>query len=242
LPSHSSPALNASAKPETPCDDRWGVRASGPRPPKVGTGCLRRHTNRSAARLLHHLGRLDLVADLDVVVFAEADTALEVGADLGDVVLEPTQRLDGQTISDHDAVTDHTRLGVARDRAGADDDAGDVAELRGTEHLPDLGHTRLDLFELRLEHALERVLDLLDGVVDHRVEADVHAFPGRGLACLGVRADVEAHDDRVVDRREVDVRLRDGADAAMDDPQLHRVVDLDLEQRLLQRLDRTGDV
>jgi hypothetical protein len=55
---------------------------------------------RSAAGLLHHLGRLDLVADLDVVVLAEADTGLEVRADLGDVVLEATQRLDGQAVGE----------------------------------------------------------------------------------------------------------------------------------------------
>src|SRR5690606_2725477 len=116
----------------------------------------------SAARLLHHLGRLDLVADLDVVVLAEADTGFEVGLDLGDVVLEAAQRLDGEAIGDDDAVADDARLGVARDRAGADDDTRDVAELRGPEHLADLGDARLDLFELRLEHALEGVLDLVD--------------------------------------------------------------------------------
>src|SRR3546814_3034002 len=45
---------------------------------------------------------------------------------------------------------------------------------------------------------------------------------------------------RVVDRREVDVRLRDRTHTTMDDAQLHAVVDLDLEQRLLERLDGTG--
>ena len=49
-------------------------------------------------------------------------------------------------------------------------------------------------------------------------------------------------DDRVVDRREVDVALRDGTHTAVDDAQLHAVVHLDLEQRLLERLDGTGDV
>src|SRR3546814_1144106 len=47
---------------------------------------------------------------------------------------------------------------------------------------------------------------------------------------------------RVVDRREVDVRLRDRTHTTMDDAQLHAVVDLDLEQRLLERLDGTGHV
>src|SRR5688572_30487793 len=112
----------------------------------------------SASRLLDELGGLDLVADLDVVELAETDTGLEVRAHLGDVVLEATQRLDGQAIRDDDAVADDASLRVARDRPGADDDTGDVAELGGAEHLADLGHTRLDLFELRLEHALEGLL------------------------------------------------------------------------------------
>ena len=56
------------------------------------------------------------------------------------------------------------------------------------------------------------------------------------------RADVEADDDRVVDRREVDVVLRDRTDTAVDDPQVDLVADLDLEQRVLERLDGTGHV
>src|SRR5690606_29834681 len=122
------------------------------------------------------------------------------------------------------------------------DDAGDVAELRGAEHLADLGDTGLDLFELRLEHALEGVLDLVDRRVDDRVEPDIHALAGCSLTGLRVRTDVEAHDDRVVDRREVDVGLGDRTHTAVDDAQLDRVVDLDLEQRFLERLDGTRDV
>src|SRR5688572_32889077 len=95
------------------------------------------HAVELAARLLHHLGGLDLVADLDVVELAESDAGLEVRADLGDIVLEAAQRLDGKAIGDDDAVADDARLRVARDGAGADDDTGDVAELRGAEHLAD---------------------------------------------------------------------------------------------------------
>src|SRR5690606_20084552 len=172
----------------------------------------------------------------------EADTRLVVRTHLGDVVLEATQRLDGQAVCDDNAIADDACLRVSRDRSRADDDTGDVAELGRAEHLADLGDARLDLFELRLEHALERALDLFDGVVDHRVEADVHALTGSTLTCLRVGTDVEAHDDRVVDRRQVHVGFGDRTDAAVDDAQLHRVVDLDLEQRLLQRLDGTGHV
>src|SRR5215467_6596133 len=74
----------------------------------------------SGSRLLPHLERLDHVADLDVVV-ADADAALEALADLGRVVLEPAQRVDGEVVRDHHAVADQAGLAVAGDRAGPDD-------------------------------------------------------------------------------------------------------------------------
>ena len=98
------------------------------------------------------------------------------------------------------------------------------------------------LHELRLEHALEGGLDVLDRPVDHRVEAHVHALAVREfLDALG-GAHVEADDDRVVDGREVDIVLRDGADAAVNDPELDLVAHVDREQRILEGLDGTGDV
>src|ERR671910_2392710 len=194
------------------------------------------------AGLLPHLDRLDLVADLDVVELAEADTGFEVRAHLGDVVLEATQRLDGKVVADDDAIADDPSLGVSRDRSRPHDDTGDVAELRGTEHLADLGDARLDLFELGLQHALQRVLDVVDRVVDDRVEAHVDALTGSALARLHVGTHVEPDDDRVVDRREVDVALGDGTHTAVEDAQLHAVVDLDLHERLFERLDGTRHV
>src|SRR5690606_27946871 len=185
---------------------------------------------------------LDLVTDLDVVELAEADTSFEVRTNLGDVVLEATQRLDGEPVPHHDAVADDPRLGVPGDGSGAHDDTCDVSELGGTEYLADFGDTRLDFFVLRLEHALERVLDVFESVVDDRVEPDIHAFPHRTVAGLRIGAHVEADDDGVVDRGEVDVALGDSTHTAVDDAQLHGVVDLDLEQRLLECLDGTGDV
>src|SRR5690606_35110365 len=143
---------------------------------------------------------------------------------------------------DHDTLADDAGLGVARDGAALDEHTGDVAELRGAEHLADLRETGLRLFVLGLEHALERCLDVVDRVVDDVVEADVDALAGGGLAGLRVRADVEAEHDRVVDRGEVDVAFGHGTHTAVDDAQLHAVVDLDLEQRLLEGLDGTRNV
>src|ERR1700691_1114250 len=169
--------------------------------------------------LLPHLVRLDRVFDPDVVV-ADADTAFVALADLGRVVLEPAQRIHRQVVGDHHAVPDQPRLAAAVDRAGADDAAGDVADPRHPEDLPDLRRAELDLLELGLEHALERGLYLRDRLVDDRVVANVHAFALREFACPSGRTDVEADDHRFRGDRQVHVVLRDRADAAADDPQV----------------------
>src|SRR4051812_10448191 len=190
----------------------------------------------SVARLLAHLEGLDDVLDLDVVERPEADTALVALADLGDVVLEPAQRLHGQVVGDDDAVAQQPGLGVPVDRAVAHDRAGHVADLRDAEDLAHLGAAEPDLLELRLEHALESCLDLLDRLVDDRVVPDVDALAVGQLRRLPLGPDVEAEDDDVVGQRQVDVALGDRADAAVDDPQRDVVAHLDLHQGLLERL------
>src|SRR3954462_7371703 len=201
-------------------------------------------TYMSGARLLLHLEGLDDVVDLDVVVVAERDTALETFTHLGDVVLEPAQTRDRDVVGDHGAVPDEPGLRVADDRAGADDATGDVADLARPEHLADLRSAELDLFELRLEHALERALDVLDGGVDDGVVADVDLLAVGELARLALGPDVEADDDRVGGLGQVDVVLGDRTYTAADDADADLVLgaDVDVEQRILERLHRTGDV
>src|SRR3954453_20102413 len=143
------------------------------------------------ARLLAHLEGLDHVLDLDVVERPQADTALIPVANLGHVVLEAAQRLDGQIVGAHHAVADQPGLRVPVDGAAADDRAGDVADLRDTEDLADLRRTERDLLVLRLEHALEGRLDLLDRLVDHRVVPDVDTLAVGQLCRLTLGPDVE---------------------------------------------------
>src|ERR1700722_12923015 len=192
-------------------------------------------------RLLPHLEGLDRVLDPDVVV-ADADTALVALADFGRVVLEPAQRIHREVVGDHYAVPDQPRLAVAVDRSGADDAPGDVPDPRDPEDLPDLRRAELDLLELGLEHALERGLDLLDRLVDDRVVADVHALALGQLARPARRPDVEADDHRVRGDGQVHVVLGDRADAAADHAQGDFLADIELEQRVLQGLDRAGHV
>src|SRR5690606_30372557 len=122
------------------------------------------------------------------------------------------------------------------------DAAGDVAELRRAEHLADLRRAELDLLVLRLEHALERGLYLLDRLVDDRVVADLHALALGVVADLALGPDVEPDDDRVGRLRQVDVVLRDATDAPVNDLELDLVGHVDLDQSVLECLDRTGDV
>src|SRR6185437_15547684 len=188
-------------------------------------------------RLLPHLERLDDVLDPNVAV-ADADTALVALADLGHVLLEPAQAFDREVVGDDHAVPDDPRLAVARDRAGADDAARDVADPRHPEDLADLRRAELSLLELRLEHALERGLHFLDRLVDDRVVADVDALALRELACPAGRPDVEADDHGVGGDGQVHVVLGDGANAAADDPELDLLADVELEQRVLQGFHR----
>src|SRR5699024_1675751 len=86
-------------------------------------------------------------------------------------------------------------------------------------------------------------LDLVDGLVDDRVVPDVDTHAIGQLAVLALGANVEADDDRLGGRRQVDVVLRDRTDTTTDDPDTDLVATrVDLEQRLLERLDRTGGV
>ena len=114
--------------------------------------------------------------------------------------------------------------------------------LRRAEDLADLRLPELDLLVDRLEHALQRRLDLVDRGVDHRVVADVHALAVGQLGRLALRPDVEADDDRIRRRRQADVGLGDRTDTAVDDPQADLVADVDLGQGVLQGLDRTSAV
>src|SRR4029079_14940035 len=170
------------------------------------------------------------------------DAALEALADLGDVVLEPAQPGDLEALPDDRAVAQDPSATAAADLPVPDDRPGDVAELARPEDLADLRLTETDLLELRLEHALERRLDLFDGLVDHRVVPDLHALAVGDVGVLALGPEVEPDDDRVRRHGEVDVVQRDRADTPVDDPHVDLVAHVDLVQSILQRFDRTRRV
>ena len=108
------------------------------------------------------------------------------------------------------------------------------------EDLADLGVAGDDLFELGLEHADERVVDVFEDVVDDLVEPELDAFALGELARVAVGTHVEADHGRVRHDREVDVGFADAADTAVHERQPHLVVLLvELAQRVGERFERT---
>src|SRR4051812_7023445 len=210
--------------------------------PHTAGARMRRLGLDSAAGDLHHLEGLDDVALLDVLEVAQHQTTLEALADLGGVVLLTLERREVEVVGHDGAVADHPDLGVAADQAAGDHTTGDVADPGAAEDRTDLRLAQGPLLVLRLEHALERCLDLLDGLVDDGVVPDLHALLLGHLGRLALRADVEADDDRVGGGGQVDVGLGDRTDTAVDDAQRHLVADVDLGQGVLEGLHRTGDV
>src|SRR3546814_194517 len=83
---------------------------------------------------------------------------------------------------------------------------------------------------------------LLDRLVDDRVVANLDTFLVGHLGRLALGPDVEADDDGVGGGGQVDVGLGDRTDTAVDDAQRDFLADVDLGQRVLEGLDRTGHV
>src|SRR5687768_13165211 len=159
---------------------------------------------------------LEPVADLDVVVALELDAALEAALDVLHVFLHAAERVDREVFRDHLAVADQADLAAALDVAVGDHAAADVADLADLEDLAYLGVAVQLLADLRLEQSAQRLLEVVEDLVDHAVQADLDA------ALLGHRAgrlvghDVEADDDRAARVGQLDVAFRDRSDRAVD--------------------------
>ena len=93
---------------------------------------------------------------------------------------------------------------------GAVDDIGasDRARFGDREDLTDFCPSEHPLFERRLEQALHRGFDIVQGIVNNRVEPDVDVFLLRKIGRLRFGPDVESNDDRIGRRREKHVGFR----------------------------------
>src|SRR5688572_28527907 len=134
--------------------------------------------------------RLDDVADLDVVR-VERDAALETSGNLAHVVLHTAQRLDVSVVHDLAAAQQqclHTTAHHAVEYAAARDGG-----LAGGEDLPHLGVADDCLDHDRLEHPGERLLDVVEQLVDDLVHADVDVglIGDAFRRCLHLRVEAE---------------------------------------------------
>ena len=177
------------------------------------------------ARNLDLFVGLDDVAYLDIRV-REHHTALIAGLDLGCVVLLVTQGLNLGVGSDDVVIAQQANLAVADNLALGDHAAGDGTHRGGLEQGADFGRTGVAFLVNRLEHALERSLDLFDGLVDDRVVTNIHALLGGHLRRLAFCTGVEGNDDGVGSRCERDVGLGHSAHTTVDDVELDFVLGL----------------
>src|SRR5919202_4102537 len=245
--SRGAPSRWSAREPGQPCSST----TAGPEPArsysrtKPSTGRLRAIAAAgpgSGQRALDLAGLVGLqhVALLDVLEVRQHDAALEAGRDLAHVVVEALERVDRRVVDDR-AVAHDADLRPAADRAVGDHAAGDRADARGAEGGAHLGGADGLLDLLGLQHALHRVAQVVERLVDDRVRPDLDALAlGRG-ARVADRADVEAEDHRVRRGGEHDVGLADAADTAAHD------VDLNLALRqpgdlVLEGLQRAGHV
>src|SRR5690606_35916722 len=174
---------------------------------------------------------LNHIADLVVVVALQGDTVLHAGTHLGHVVFEAAQRLQ-LAFENHHVFTQYANRTVAVHRAFDHHATGHRAKLRRAEHVTYLGDTQ-DIFpHITAEHTGERLLDVLDDVVNDVVVAHVEAFGLDDLARPCVSTHVEAEQYRIGGERQVGIGLGDATDAATDHTHLHLVVAQGTERAL----------
>src|SRR6266853_1568314 len=183
-----------------------------------------------------HMEAFENVPNLDVVEVGDARTALKAGADFVGVVLEPAQRTDAPGI-DHDAFAQHTDLGVALEYAIQHVTARDRADTLDAECIAHFGTAQMRFLEDGIEQSGHGLFDLVGDFVDDRVRANLDAFALRQIGGLAVRADVKCDDDRARSRCQQDVVFGDGANAGVNNLELHAVVGK-LGQHLAQYFDR----
>src|SRR5688572_4807201 len=137
------------------------------------------------------------VTHLHVVVVRQLDAALEPGLHFLHVVLHAAERFDREILGDDLAVANEADLAAALDVPVGDEAAGDVAELGHLEHLPHFHMAVQLLADFRLEQAGERLLQVVEDLVDDAVQPDLDA-PLLGHRAGGfVGNHVEPDDDRV---------------------------------------------
>ena len=114
---------------------------------------------------------LDNVTDLDIVISLDIETAVKTCSNLLDIILESLERSELACIN-HDTVTDHAHLRSSLKLTLTDNTSGNCSHLRDLECLLNLSSSSDNLLLLWLKHTLDTALELIDTVIDDRVETD----------------------------------------------------------------------
>ena len=220
---------------------QWTVPPSEPLLEHGDAGLPRRRTVELLRALdLFHLVALDGVAHLQVLELLDADAALVALLHGLHVVLEAAQRRH-VALEDDRAVAHDAHLVVAVDLAFHDVAAGDGAHLRHLEGLAHLGDAGVLFHDIGRQQTHARGVDVLDGLIDDAVQADVHLLLLGLLATLARGTDVEADDDGVGGGGQGDVGLGDAAHGRVHDVDAHLGL-IHLVEGVAQSLDGALDV
>src|SRR5690606_31815623 len=182
---------------------------------------------------LADLEDLELIADFDIVVATQGDTAIEAGPYFLDVVLETTQGVEGTRPDDH-VVAQQADLRVATYNTVGDHTTCDFADARNAVDLADFDHPDHFFPFLGSKHAGQRVAYVVYGIVDDVVVTQVDAVVLGQLLRALFCAHVEADDDGIRGDGQVDVAFRDTTHGSVDHLHTH-FVGGQLDQRLYQR-------
>src|SRR5213594_1247290 len=101
-----------------------------------------------------------------------ADTAFITTRNLGCILLKSLQRCD-LALEDHDVIPQQADLGGTSNFAVRDIAARDGSGLRNSERVANVRGAEIRLFENGFQNTLHRAFDLVDDVIDDRVEADI---------------------------------------------------------------------
>ena len=154
------------------------------------------------------LEELQGITFLDVVVVLDGQTAFEVLFDFLRIVFETLERVEFAGIDDHVA-TQQAQLGGAAHHTRGNHTAGDRTDLADLEHLANLCGTDDFFLLVWRQHARHGQLEVVHGVVNDVVVADVHTVAFGQLARTGIGTGVEANDDGLGGNRQIDIRLTD---------------------------------
>src|SRR6266568_640656 len=156
----------------------------------------------------------ELVADLEVVEVFHGHAALETGFHFAHVVLETFERIDLARVDNH-VVAQYAHRRVATDEALEHHASSHGADLGDLEYLAHVDQAEYGFFFLRREHARERRLHFVDGLVDDVVVAHVHARGLGRLARSRIGTGVETDDYGLGGERQIHVGLGDRAYCTM---------------------------